>query len=361
MKDYKEIDSILDSSSIFNNYFTIKWRLLETCNYKCSYCIRNVRNDRRNEEHLSTEEYCEIAKDIALFVNKINNFDKIKIELIGGEPSLLDLNSILISLFNNTDRVKAIHMTTNFFNTFDYYKDLYELTENNNCKFSITASFHEEYENINNYFDKILLVRDFIKNMSGNINCEIVHRENNDNIVREFKEMCISNNLEYKIEEDLINGKDYNTRTSNMIKSEKYYYYDKENNKLYWSKEKKDGYKICNGRYLIIYDDGETESVNTRNELFAIQNTNALTGTRGLLIDKTYYCTAGYNFIDLVKDKVVFCRYREKIDIKDFNPINLENTLCTICSTGNNGICTFCGSLSLSNNYSFFEYREEEN
>lgn len=359
----KNVKALIEINSVINRLFIVKWRLTDQCNYECIYCIRRLKNLHSklydNTKSLSTEELCNIAEDISDLVENRCGLNEVKIELIGGEPSILDLHSICKSLMKNNTKVKTIHMTTNLSRDKEYYISLIKLLNDNCINLTITASFHYEYAALEEYFDKANSINNEIKNLhdyKNTINCEIVSGKFNQDTVEKFYNKCKEYELNYKIETDLVH-KDgefikYKYDGSSLVNNN-YIYYKYENDELSFyvgkSNDEETDYIPCkDARYLIIYEDDTTELVSMRNKLFSLKNNlinndklNIYTGHRLYLPKDTYYCTSGYGFIDILYDKITSCRYNGPIDIKDFNSIYIKK-----CNGGYS--CSFCGNLSLS-------------
>ena len=81
-----KIKSIINSEKMF----TIKWRLTDWCNYRCSYCLRKFKGQDSilNENKILTT---------AVYVNRLVDEAgmDVKLNLIGGEITFLNLKKIL--------------------------------------------------------------------------------------------------------------------------------------------------------------------------------------------------------------------------------------------------------------------------
>ena len=86
-------DVVLD-----NPMFYIKWRLFNACNYHCSYCIRKDL-DKANNTFDTLIEYAKKLNSVKI---------PFRLELIGGEPTLIDLKK-LISYIENKN-LKSIYI-----------------------------------------------------------------------------------------------------------------------------------------------------------------------------------------------------------------------------------------------------------
>ena len=119
----KDIISITD---LDNSDFIIKWRMTEMCNADCSYCIRKSRHVGVIPERLKEQDgrLCEVAKEISRMIDS-TDFHNVKIDLIGGEVSILDLEKICGNF--TAGKIKRINLTTNLLKPVEYYKNLCDL------------------------------------------------------------------------------------------------------------------------------------------------------------------------------------------------------------------------------------------
>ena len=138
------IRSIVDLKGMCHS--VIKWRLTDACNYKCSYCLRyswsNKTQDLKNIK-ADNELAIKLIPEIARIINEMPG--KVKLDLIGGEVSLLDLETILKGIFAITnDKLFRLNITTNMFKPAEYYTNLCNLVYENGAELGITCSWHSE-------------------------------------------------------------------------------------------------------------------------------------------------------------------------------------------------------------------------
>ena len=299
---------------------TIKWRLTDDCNYDCSYCIRKTFKSREHqsiEQYKIDEENCiKICPEVARIIKELPGY--VKLDLIGGECSLLDLHTILDILFKECgDKLKRINLTTNMSMSVDYYNDLTQLCYSYGSEIGITCSWHSEYISLDKFIEKFSKIKS-PTNQKG-IRIEAVSRLDNQDDIKKLIEVCEQNNYTYFIERDLFASKE-----------------DKDKLICQASKKKKDRYKV------ITYDN-ETHMYKTRNE-FITESDCGRGDSR--YQPNGYYCSRDYDYvyIDFTKHmgrtiKPINCNEREPIE--NFHPLK-EPLICN-CS-----ICTLCGQISLS-------------
>lgn len=345
---YKEVLAILDTKMLSKDLFIIKWRVTESCNYQCSYCIRSyltmcdqsMNNLKEQEDHLA-----EVAFDVRDLLNRIDK--NVQIEIIGGEPSILNLKRILEPIATSCKNLKKITMTTNFSRPSKYYINLIDFLRKNNVDVQFTASFHSDFVTIERFFEKVNEVNEVFPHT---IKVEIVSRKDNFDEVDKFRELAKEYKLIYSIERDLVNKDPSLIAESNII-NKRYYKYDHEHNKITIKEEPFDDCTKVYGRYLVIYKDGTVEDIVNRNTLLTRKDIDIVEGGsidlyRGRNQEK-FKCTKDYNFINILYDKITSCR-RDTMPIKDFIPFTKDELECTHS-------CSICGNLSLSTNVDLLE------
>lgn len=175
----------LDSS------FVIKWRLTNMCNFSCPYCIQKYQKySQPYDPQQLVKEQTLLERTASVLDSKLTR--ETKLELIGGEPTLFDLQSIL-SHFNNLARIQ---ITTNLARPLSYFISLIDYCHKCNIFISLTCSKHPQ---CTDYYDKVLM----LKKKADIVTCEIVSRVENQEEVKEFQQWCEDNDCYYMIEQDL--------------------------------------------------------------------------------------------------------------------------------------------------------------
>ena len=351
----RKLIAILDSNTCTNKTFNIKWRLSDQCNYRCSYCLRAIHNDYRSIKQ-DEKKLCKTASDITKMLNNTEWIKKVKIDAIGGEPSILDLHKIFGYLVKNNTKIVNINMTTNLSQSVEYYVTLHKFLADNNIRLSITASYHPEFENMDNYFNKIVEIKKSIP--THDLNCETVSRIDNQDMVKEFYNRCIEGEHEYKIEKDVSAVINADLFVKSAIKNDHYYRYNKDSKTVDWSHEPLEGYTKIDGRYLLIFERGKPEVCKTRNEIFLRKDIYNIIQPN-LFIPDDFYCTNSCKFINILYDKVTTCRRAQGTKMEDaavpvakFKLSSLEDAMCPQSGFG---YCSICGSISLAKYTSFLE------
>lgn len=291
----------------------IKWRLTDCCNYNCSYCIRKDKLDNikniKSDQKLIEDTIPEIAR-LILESNKTT-----RIELIGGEVSILDLETILLNLFKSTNNlIKRINITSNFSRDVSYYNNLIDICTNYGVELFMTFSWHKEYTQLNSFIDKLklLTISDFIS-----VKVEMVNTLDNKKDVNDFIEICSLNNIDYSVDADV------NVKVANNLITTT-------------NERKKPG-------YIITKDDNTIETCNSIRELvkkYGIYETNKI-------MLKDYYCTLDYNYVYVDKNlHIGYNKWANKCKIPE--PISDFHLLKEpiICPKG----CSLCGHMSVSKN-----------
>lgn len=128
--------------------FSISWILGRFCNYKCSYCWPYANSDK--PDHQELEVYIDTIKEIKSQANN-NGFKRFHWSFSGGEPTAYKHLFDLLSVVNND----SIHMTTNLSPGINYWYKYLGITSNATRR-SITASYHHEFAEEQEFGDKIL-------------------------------------------------------------------------------------------------------------------------------------------------------------------------------------------------------------
>lgn len=143
----KYIQKDVRSVTYFNyDLFEIKWFVTDWCNYKCWYCCQGTNNKNK---WLSEDYVIQVADKLNQFIKKSNITKRLSLQILGGEICFYDWTKILPHI----DNVAKVFITTNFSNTLDYYKNLYEYCYSNNIKLQLLCSYHEVGDK---FFEKYL-------------------------------------------------------------------------------------------------------------------------------------------------------------------------------------------------------------
>ena len=126
--------------------FSISWILGRFCNYKCSYCWPYANSSFPDYQELSV--YTNTIQSIKTQAN-INGFTKFHWSFSGGEPTAY---KHLHELLKQVDG-DSIHMTTNLSPGMQWW-DRWLATTKNSRRRSLTASFHAEFANEDEFTEK---------------------------------------------------------------------------------------------------------------------------------------------------------------------------------------------------------------
>jgi organic radical activating enzyme len=307
----------MDFNSIVNlNEFplTVKWRITNCCNYNCSYCLR--KNKRDNIENYKRDEQTVIntIPKLAKIIRE-KNVDT-KIELIGGEVSLFNLEDIIERLYNEIpNNLKRISFISNLSKSAEYYNDLIDVCTKHNIELSIVASFHYEFTTLDNFFEKI-------KKLNFNdhflFKVEMVSTRNNLEQVNELIKRCEENNIIYLIDADC-----NETDISGLI--------------VETSENKKDEYKIS-------YDD-HTEYCKSLRGLVKKYGDYKTIPLRGYLCTLDYdYFRVDYDYHIGFVDGMKGCKNAEPLEAFRLNKYP------SYCHKG----CSLCGAMSVFKDYEEF-------
>ena len=137
------------------NLFNVSWILGRFCNYKCSYCWPYAHSDKPDYHTLS------VYRDAIFNIKKqaeSNGFDKFHWSFSGGEPTAYKHLSELISYLNlGYNSYQSVHMTTNLSPGVEWWDRWLAITTHIHRK-SLTASYHAEFADEQEFGDKILML-----------------------------------------------------------------------------------------------------------------------------------------------------------------------------------------------------------
>lgn len=189
--------------------FNFNWQTFFDCNYNCSYCIQ--KNKTKNNE-TKEERYQRLLRQATQIKSLINNlepeYDIITLTFLGGEISLLTVDEVK-HIFDNllTDRLVKVRIITNLSASISWYKEVLYYLKDHNIAFFIIASFHEEYANVNTFFDKAEELNKIVKETPRNDEQKIknnfrittvITKENKDTFGSLFLSNAVSKNLNYQ-------------------------------------------------------------------------------------------------------------------------------------------------------------------
>ena len=308
----QKLKDILSVTDLDKSDFIIKWRMTEMCNADCSYCIRKNRHVAFNTEKVNEQNrrLCEVAKEISKML-ETTDFCNVKIDLIGGEVSILDLEKICSNF--STKKIKKINLTTNLLKPVEYYKGLCDLLHSKGIKSTVVASFHYEYQTFDKYFEKIEILRNYFDILG----CELVSNTDNQDLCKEFIEECKKLKLDYMVEGDLRAHQERARINGLIIDSSK--------------KIKKDRYKVC-------FTDGTEKNYTSRNQLLMDSN-NIQNVWQKAIHTRGFICSNSYNFVYIDFDTAIgrtessnLCTNRMSIEkFKVLSPRGWESENCTLC------------------------------
>jgi hypothetical protein len=136
------------------NLFTVSWILARFCNYNCSYCWPYARSS--TPDHQTLETYKTALTEIKRQARD-NGFTDFHFSFSGGEPTAYKYFRELIEHYcsDTAPKYQSIHMTTNLSPGSKWWNKWLEATSVLQRR-SITASYHAEFANEQEFGDKCL-------------------------------------------------------------------------------------------------------------------------------------------------------------------------------------------------------------
>lgn len=136
--------------------FTVSWILARFCNYNCSYCWPYARTNV--PDHHSLELYINTIDEIKRQARN-NGFTDFHFSFSGGEPTAYKHFDKIISHYasDTIPNYQSIHLTTNLSPGIKWWSRWVDNTQTLSRR-SITASFHAEFANENEFLEKCLFL-----------------------------------------------------------------------------------------------------------------------------------------------------------------------------------------------------------
>jgi MoaA/NifB/PqqE/SkfB family radical SAM enzyme len=154
-----ELAAFGDIDRFGTNDIEISWLITEGCNFKCWYCdFAKLKSPKIPS--------LETINSIIDKIREISEFRHIsKIDLYSAEPTTIsNLDVYLSKLVEMVSDNGYIRIATNLSKTIDEYKKIIDSVLLHNKKFIISPSFHKEYINVYDFFDKINILSNIYKN-----------------------------------------------------------------------------------------------------------------------------------------------------------------------------------------------------
>ena len=136
------------------NLFTVSWILARFCNYNCSYCWPYARSS--TPDHQDLEVYKRTIDNIKEQA-RANGFTDFHFSFSGGEPTAYKYFNKVVEYYANDElpEYQSIHMTTNLSPGQKWWANFIDNTRHLKRR-SITASYHAEFANEQEFGDKCL-------------------------------------------------------------------------------------------------------------------------------------------------------------------------------------------------------------
>lgn len=134
------------------NLFSISWILGRFCNYKCSYCWPYANSQTPDYQELTV--YINTMNEIRAQASD-NGFTRFHWSFSGGEPTAYKHSLELMSKVH----YDSIHMTTNVSPGLQWWTRWLDATQLSRRR-SITASYHAEFANEDEFIEKCLFLQE---------------------------------------------------------------------------------------------------------------------------------------------------------------------------------------------------------
>ena len=159
MNDYnkipwQDITEFGQKTLLKGHLFTVSWILARFCNYSCSYCWPYARSS--TPDHQDLELYLNTLDSIKAQA-RANGFTDFHFSFSGGEPTAYKYFNKVVEYYANDElpEYQSIHMTTNLSPGHKWWANFIDNTQHLKRR-SITASYHAEFANEQEFGDKCL-------------------------------------------------------------------------------------------------------------------------------------------------------------------------------------------------------------
>ena len=155
---WQDITEFGQKTLLKSHLFNVSWILARFCNYSCSYCWPYARSS--TPDHQNLEIYLN-AMDSIKTQARANGFSDFHFSFSGGEPTAYKyFNKIVEHYANDSEpEYQSIHMTTNLSPGKKWWARFIENTQSLERR-SITASYHAEFANEQEFGDRCLQLID---------------------------------------------------------------------------------------------------------------------------------------------------------------------------------------------------------
>ena len=153
---WDDITSFGQKTMLDNPLFSVSWILGRFCNYNCSYCWPYARSNK--VDHYDLALYKKTIDEIKRQARQ-NGFTDFHFSFSGGEPTAYKDFLNLIEYYANdvNPKYQSFHMTSNCSPGIKWWKRLVNKLHLLN-RASVTASFHAEFANEEEFSEKLLFL-----------------------------------------------------------------------------------------------------------------------------------------------------------------------------------------------------------
>lgn len=154
---WNDIVSFGQKTMLDSDLFSVSWILGRFCNYNCSYCWPYAKS--KIVDHKDIEIYKSVIDNIKEQARN-NKFNSFHFSFSGGEPTAYKKFPELIEYYSldKESNYQSIHMTTNCSPSIRWWGKMlsyFSLFD----RVSITASFHAEYANEEDFIEKLIFLQ----------------------------------------------------------------------------------------------------------------------------------------------------------------------------------------------------------
>lgn len=134
IEDFRPYIDIEEWTDCYESH--LRWFVGYRCNYRCPYCCQ-------------TGSHSDKLRDLSKDIEMINKLKPSRVLMIGGEPTLYDLPSVLSQI--DWTGIKSFRIFTNLSKDADWYISLHKISD----AISLSASLHLNMCDANKFLDKV--------------------------------------------------------------------------------------------------------------------------------------------------------------------------------------------------------------
>lgn len=156
---FESIERVGQRTMLHRDLFTVSWLLGRFCNYNCSYCWPYA--STKKVDHRPLDLLIKTMGEIKSQARE-RGFNSFHFSFSGGEPTLHPGYLKLLAYYSDdmeNSNYQSVHMTSNISSKMKWLEKYVEVTRNLH-RVSVTASFHREFADRNEFCEKLIFLQE---------------------------------------------------------------------------------------------------------------------------------------------------------------------------------------------------------